>query len=389
MTIFDRHELRAYTAAGEALTVREGGTLTLDDSWTPHVQASLPVAPPADAAAMVPGQRIIIEQYQRFADISATADLTDLYAGTTTATLTTAWAGDTTADITAWMLATAWVSPPRAGTGRRHELTILSNTRTRDGYELDLESIESELVPLLWYAPLSAALTVAAGTLAELARALFAALAAAHFPFVAPSIHLEGTDIPLATTTHEVAVGESLWSVLQQQVTLSQARLYSAGESGLRLTAFPYTLPVTVTVAEAENLIDWNQATRRGAGVLVRFTENPADPAAERVFSSHAFPELNAPHETLQDLAYPFPGYTPGVFYSLITSPAVPYINRATAAAAQMVVTAVSGYHAAPGAAVDLQLPDDPALVGVVDAVTFDLSAPWRMGITVRSLESA
>lgn len=390
--IIDQHELRVRSGTTELEPLENAGTITVDRGWSPHVQGTLTVRAPDTLSVTSPGSFLTIELTQRFGDFALTRDLTDLYSTLTTAALTTAYANGTSATLTALITAGSWVTPVRAATGRTFELVITARTRTRDEHSLTLASREALFQDWLWYdvnANLEGVpLTFTADTTWRyLERVLVGLRTESSYLDAAGTAATIGQLLDrarvsfISPTAHTLAAGEAPFEKLQQLLAETRQRLYSPGDGTTLLVDYPYTGPGEINLQAGVNLIDWEITDERFKPAMVRFTGTDSNPAARPIYSSHAFPELNRPHEQLYDAPHK-PILATGLVNG-ITAQVAPFIDLVGLDKSPVKLTTVNDYSVTAGSPISYTLPDEAEVNDTIDAITWQLGGRFEMDIWV------
>lgn len=392
--IRDEHEVRVFDEQGDQLTLvpDAAGSITADRGWSPHVQGTLTVRPPEFSIRTSPGAFIRIELTQRFGSFALTRDLTDMYGGLTTAALTAAYAGGTSATLTALITAGSWVTPVRPATGRTFELVITRRTETRDEHTIELASREAIFQDWLWYdvdANLEGVpLTFTADTTWRYLERLLVGfrtesiwLDLGNFPDVFGVLLDQATVGFIDPTTHTIDAGSTPFQGLQQLLTETRQRLYSPGDGTVRLVDYPYTAPGELTIEHGVNLVDWQITSERWKPAMVRFTGSASNPAARPIYSSHAFPELNRPHEQLYDAPHK-PILATGLVNG-ITAQVEPYIAQVGLDKSPVKLTTINDYSVMPGSPITYTLPDEAEATDTIDAITWQVGGRFEMDIWV------
>lgn len=387
MMIVDEHDLRVFSGDEELSPLSNAGTITADRGWSPHVQGRLSVAAPTDDALTAPGSVLTIELTQRFGSFALTRDLTDLYGGLTTAALTAAFGGGTTATITALITAGAWTTPPRAATGRQFELIVTKRTRSRGEHQLELASREVLFQDWLWYdvdANLEGEpLTFTADTVSRFIERILAAAGSAHFGAAAaiPVLLDQSSIVAITPTTHTIATGSGIFAAAEGFLAQARQRIYSPGDSSVRIVDYPFTSPGTITVTESVNLIDWEITDDRERHTLVRFTGTDLNPAAKPIYSSRAFPDLAPPPEVIIDAPHK-PLLVTGLI-SGVTAEVEPFMNRAGLDESPVKLVTINDYSVMPGSPITYTLPDSTTETDTIDAITWQLGGRFEMDVWI------
>lgn len=386
MTIRDRQEY-SLTIDGNALALLDQGTVTLDDSWAPYVQAKLTVLTPVDATILDSRDlpQVTLKLLQQFGDgLQFTSDLTTMFAGGTSASVTALWGGWATSAVT--NLIGAWNSTRIAATSLEANLYITAVTHHPDGTtDLSLASGEVTLQGV------RQTLRIAAtnGSIAEFFKVTIRDI----FPYLSSETLVAGDAdaiIPADSLAGIFGVppaswNSDHWSLLQGFATMADLRLWCHPDGIFRLTPRWESVPGTIAL---DSIIDAPETINReddswADGVIVEYLEDPTTPERPTV--------SDAGTTTATKVAV--------VNINVVTPLGGEYVDPAPAAIlARMLergrsieVTNVNRFNTAPNMAVTI---DEPALgwlpasTGVVDAVTFDLETK-QMRVTVRELQEA
>lgn len=386
MTIIDAQDY-TLTLGGTALTMLEQGSVTLDDSWAPFVQASgIYVVTPADPTVLDPRElpQVVLTLRQRFGDgIQFTSDLTTLFSGGTSATITALWAGLLTSALT--NLIGAWNGSRIAATSLVATLYVTRVLHKTDGTsELSLASREVSLQgmrEMLRLAPTT-------GSVAEFGKVTIRDI----FPYLSEETLVVGdvdAMIPADALAGIFGVPPTSWesdhwSLLENFTTIADLRLWCHPDGVFRLTPRWETVPGTVVldaVVDVEETIDRNDDTWAD-GVIVEYLEDPDFP--DRPILSSAVTGATKVAIVKMNLVTPLDGT-----YTDTTPDTI--LARMLERGRSLTVTHVNRFNTAPNMAVTIDQPALgwlPASTGVVDAVTFDLETK-QMRVTVRELQEA
>lgn len=388
--IVDQHELRVYSGSTELDPLENAGTLTADRGWSPFVQGRLTVRAPASDALTAPGTTIKLELTQRFGDSGLTRDLTDQWCapGRTLADLTTlvCGSGRTVANLTTEQITTpSWNSPVIAATGRTFTMVITDRTRTRDEHSLQLASLEALVQDWVWYKvtgyPMTFVdLTVEGDTTTSILNGILAAQQA-ETSYALPEIVRSATPVLLNQQTHTIANGQNTIGYLDPLNIASRHRIFSNGGDSIVHGNLDQADSYSITIAPASNLIDWEVTDQRSKPTIVRFTGSPDLPTSPAIYSSLAFPSLNAPHEAYIDSGHIYrdQGLVDGV-----TGAIAVYLNKRGIDESPLRLTTVNNYAVQPGSPITYTLEaGDPPVLNSVDAITWQLGGRWEMDIWV------
>lgn len=387
MTTIDAQEF-TLTLDGTALTMLAQGTITLDDSWAPFVQASgISVVTPADSTVLDPRElpQVVLTVRQRFGDgIQFTSDLTTLFAGGTSATITALWAGLLTSALT--NLIGSWNGTRIAATSLEAALYITKAVHRDDGTtELELAGGEHlpqqlrssfRLVPVI---PLGAPVEWGVVTIRDVFPYMIpGTLVMGELDAVIPTASLAGIfGVPPATWEQDQ------WSSMQGFATQADLRLWCGPDGVYRLTPRWESVPGTVVlddVISASETIDRNDDSWAD-GVIVEYEPNPDLPDMPSVVGAGSSSTKVAVVKL--NIVTPFDGVYEG------GSAAPGILARMIERGRSLEITHVNRFDTAPNMAVTIDQPALgwlPASTGVVDAVTFDLETK-RMRVTVRELQ--
>ena len=380
--MIDSHSVIVETAAGVDLgPVPSAGTLTIDLGWSPHVQATLTLAPSETALALAASDRLVVHLLQRTGTISFLSDLQYLIsAGNTAAANTFLATGTTTAVFDNLIAAGNYNDPPLAATSRRFDLIISDAPRlTRDGVQLTLASDEHEFDGILWFWPTP--LTITERSPAGMLGEAFAALEAAHIDWTAPTIYDIG--LPLEHPGDPIVI-ESTGSVFTEiinRISYLRHRLYSPGDGTLLLSTYPWPTSddLEVELTHGYNLIDWEIAKQGDERYLVSFI-SPSNPAERELYmeTSPGTEEYLPPPRTLISLdLLPLIDPPAGeIILPIVLNPADPFIARQRNISSPSTFTAISNYTARAGENAVIDIPEfDFFTPQTIQSVQFQLGS--------------
>jgi len=347
----------------------ESGRVTLDESWSPYVQADLTIPLPVDPAVLAaldprrPGARVRLTLTQRFGSGAPIAALSAAWAGMTLADVSALYAGQTLAAISEDYGRPYNASGTRPSTTRRLNLGLRAARRRRETGLLDLELASDEAL-LQDYA--RAATTSQQPDFPTVRSAVDMALAAI------------GATLTPTTLTGPVEAdalfwepGVSAWDYVRPIVEAAGLRLYCDERRRWHLVeplaATEGTLELdeaTLTSHDSELLRDggWYDAMV----VTYRWTDGTGTEQVRHDVA--ALPDWTRCGHVEHERPYPGPGA------------AAALLARARARGRTDAAAAVSSYDVTPGQALDID--------GDIDATGLVTRVEWSMSddeMTVRS----
>lgn len=362
---------RAEAGGVEVATV--GGRISLDESWSPYVQADLTIpragALPAGLDPRVAGARVRVRLSRRGGSSWTLAEQTGLYGSGNVAAATAVGGGDPLSATTA-LLSTPFEAPRAAARFVDLDLAVL-RARTRwSAAQIEIEAASDEAL-----AQLDARVDVnAAGPFgADIATIVNMVLEpigrvdafASHNPI----------EDPFALRWEP---GQTRWDVVSPLVDQAGLRLFCDEarvwhlQDPLAAGTESWTIAPgdVVDVEDDLTLID----DVAGDSVLVRYTWRDSAGATLTRFDAARATGKRAVVVLEREQVYPGDGAAAAAQV------------RTTARERQLTITAVSDPAVLPGTAVTATLPDTTIVTGVVAAVTFDLNTD-RMRVRIRDLE--
>ena len=388
-------------------------SITMDESWSPYVQASLKTVLNSNTLADLDprnGGRIKVYVSQSYGASDKLSSLSTTYGGLTIAAVTTAWTGKTVADLSAWyfapynpsgsnklsrlsslyggqtitQLTTAWTGlflyqlsemyfrsyPDGINNNfeRGFDLTIRSRkVNVVDGtVELELASDEAllqdyALVSSLNYSPSSLQLR-------QIIKQVLARIGA----YLAPG----ATDATVTASAALWAPGQDAWDYLISLVQQAKLRLYCDEQRMFHLVDDTFTQP---GLAEL-----WSVGTIKGTDDSIDLN---ADEWYDAVVIKYTWVNDAGATVNTYDTAYK-PGYTKVKLFEFTTNypgagAAQRILNRAIARGRQLDVTTVSNYAVQPSMATDIYITGQPTEHVYIKAVSWNYPAD-EMTITTR-----
>lgn len=362
--MIDSHDVIVETPGGIDLgPISSAGTLTIDLGWSPHVQATLTLAPNENALALAASDRLIVHLLQRTGTISFLSDLDYLIAGGDTTDFDTLLAtGTTTAVVDDLITAGNYNSPPLAATSRRFDLIVTDAPRlTPDGVVLSLGSDEHEFDSILWFWPTP--LTITERTPAGMLAQAFAALEAEHVDWTAPTVFDIGLQLEYPEEPIVIERAGAVFDEIIRRIAYLRHRVYSPGDGTLLIRRYPWTTSdeLEVEVTQGYNLIDWDIPVGSDERYLVSFI-SPADPAERELYMevTPGSEEFLPPPRTLVSLDL-LPIVDPplgDLVLPVVQNPAEPFITRQRTQSSPRTLRAISNYTARAGETVVIDIPE-------------------------------
>lgn len=176
-------------------------------------------------------------------------------------------------------------------------------------------------------------------------------------------------------------LGTSAWDYLEPLLAATKLRLFQDEARAWHLVDETYTVPGTVRVAVAENLIDGNDEidlTSNDApwfNTLCLVWDDPKRDDKIYEVATAGYPQRTR----FIEMNRPYPGHDAAADYIL---------QRALRRGYTVAPSAPADYTVTPGQAVQIVMPDLPPLTGIVSAVTWRLDDD-QMTITARDLSEA
>lgn len=338
MTTIDTDEWTAHVGATALAII--SGTVTIDDTWSPYVQAHLTVATPSDPSVLDPR-----------GDVRVTVDLTG------------------------------------RSTSRSMNLGARTRRNRTDGTtELDLASDEALLqdLKLISDGERTDDQSTVAGLIGHVFTSVLAGTASLHHFALTGTI----TDAPLVVSPQTQDAGSSYWDYFTPFLQQANRRLYCDEHGVFHLVTHDAAAAGTVVltaanVTEAADVIE-RDSDLWADSVVVEY-ELPSGSASIMRFSWYG------PASPSKTLHLKMPGRAPFDQFSDtvdIEAPARNIYNRLARRGRVAPVDAIANYSATPGQAASITTPLGPALAGTVQAIT------WRypdaeMTVTTRNLDES
>lgn len=352
------------------------GTLTMDEGWSPYVQADVTAVLAPGAVAVDPRSadvRAVLTLTVEYGDSDTLADLTVRYPGTL-ADVTRALTGKTLAELTRGSYVPFVAGAYRETVVRRFNLGVREIERDLSAREMTLRLASDEalvqddaLIEGKPYAMNVQSLRQAVNTV--LARKGWA-------------LTTDETDdyrLEAASTTWDP--GQSGWDFLEPLVQPSGLRLWCDEARVWHLSRSETAERADLSVVEGVNMTEARDKISRDddwySAVLITYewTEQVGDERVDRIrYDAARLPGPTRVMALNYRTAYPGPGAAAAV------------LARARTRGRALPVTAISDYSATPGNTVRLKAPQTAAQRAILASVRFDLFE-HEMQITSRDLQ--
>lgn len=349
-------------------------TVTMDEAWSPYIQASItvPITDPAIFDIIDPRNNVHVHLVleQTFGASEKVSKLTTLYTGGTLAALTTAY---TTKYL--FQLSVLWFTPwnsfgVRGATRKDFQLGLRSRSINHEGGTIEL-TLASDEALMQDYA-LTGGIDYAPGYL-SVRSAISEALGRIGLYLQAGSAD--------ATITADAATwtpGQSMYDYISPLVQAGGLRFYADEKGAFWLRNDTYIAPgsanltYTGTIKAADDEItrdgdDWCDA------VVIKYTWVDSAGATQVRYDSATQPTFSKVKSLEYDRVYPGAGAAARV------------LTRALSKGRQQTATAVSDYSIVPSQPLSMVLPNTLTQTGYVAAVTWSLPAD-DMQVTSRGL---
>lgn len=364
----------------------ERATVTLDESWSPFVRASITCPIPAtDALDKIDPrstgapdyqqpQRVQLTMTQTDTDSKTVAYVTATWSAGTAATFTTLFAGQTVAYLTD-LWGDAYNPVVNPGLTQSRELDLMLRTREIDWLAgtmtLDCASDEMLLQDLARYDVSTSDQRPPNTTSLRM--------------LVQWVLNLIGTSLAPSSVDDAVIdsaaviwnLGESAWSFLDAFVRTNALRLYCnelrQWQLGPPVTGASGTLPLSSVTSLRDVLSREDSAYGNGAVVVYEWTDTLG--ARQRQYQFAFVPGTPAPKIVTQKFTTPNP--------NLAAAPASALLTRSVTRGRDVQIEALSDYRADPGQAVILTTPVTAVAGTMVSAVTWRFPED-RMDISTR-----
>ncbi|WP_025159368.1 hypothetical protein [Leifsonia aquatica] len=375
MTTIDQHTFSASVNVTGGTLAPESARITLDEGWSPYIQAEVTCAAPAGAVLerIDPREDVRASLVLRrdFGGSDPASVLSAQFAGKKASAVTTAWAGLHARDVTAAHFYPWNDFGVRLPTTRTMNLSVRSRRRGhRDGtLVLTLASDEAllqdyKLVDTQPYTPtLSSVRAVVQAVLGRIGRALVPGTA-------------DGTIDAAASIWKPGVSGWDYLAPLVQQAALrlwcDEFGLFHLDAGAVATATGSLALSYTGTVTAAEDSIDRDTDDWYDA-VIITYSWTDALGVQQTAYDAATTPGYSRALALEYDTPYPGPGAAQAV------------LNRAIGRGRVLSPTAVSDYAATPGQPVTITLDDTPIQTGYVSSVVFEWPAD-EMTVKTRGL---
>lgn len=383
--VISRHSVTAQLNNGENVK-GISGSFTVDEGWSPYVQATLVCKTPASLVGVDPrgAARVLLRVGQTFGDSPKVSALTALFAGPAkrVSGVTAAWVGKSIAQITAMFFIPFNGFGIRASTRRFANLGLRRRSidRLADTVTLTLASDEALLqdYALVGGATFTPQIVSVEYPFVDLRSTVMSVL-----ELIGTMLHTSG---PIFTAnidpeTSKWSPGQSAWDYLAPLVQKAGGRLWCDEQRRWFLTQANLTTPGLVPLSYANTAVDIRDEINRDgdwcdAVVVIYKWSVPLNGGGVQQFVQYDTAAISSPTRvrtfTYEDTI--FPG----------TGAAQQILTRALSLGRSLEVSALSDYTLSPGQATTVTtLPGDVTAV-VVTAVTFNWPAN-EMSIKTRT----
>ncbi|MDJ0336441.1 hypothetical protein QMG83_14535 [Salinibacterium sp. G-O1] len=320
-----RHTITAETSTGVWLTIKRA-TITLDEGWTPYVQANLVCSVPADYATIDPtaGHRI-----------SITVTHTD--------------------EAGALITEKVW------------DLVLRTRKVDRVNAEMTVTAESDECLLQDYGQRGTTVITFTTGTVQ--------AFVSARTADAIPTRTITTAGSHTLAVPYPWAPGTTVWEIIEGPIKTAGLRLWSEGGQAFRLDVAPVSVAGTISLSDTENVKladdDISRDGSNGSGfancvvIEYKWTDTSVTPNVQRVDYDSAG-GTTTPRKTLV------------VRYTDTKPPAsggaAALLARALTRGRNISVTAISDYTAAPGKTVNITLAGDAPITKVIKAVSWSWS---------------
>lgn len=401
MPIINRQSFTALLPNGS--TVKPiSGTITLDEAWTPYVQADITVALPASLSPfdprVTPVPRVVVTAVQEFTDSDAVSVFTAQFGGGTVAALTAAYGAGTIAAITAARNRPWKSGQSRRGPVRVFDLGIRSRTITPDNtLTISLASDEAILQDIAPVAgpPVNDEGPIGSGRI-EGGSLGFVVTTILESIFTSPNIALITADANLTAfvdgpyspgfPTSGIAwpAGVTAWDFLDTFVQIAGARLWCDESRVWHVTVAPDNTSDSIAIAASDNLTDFaDEVSRDGEwfdAVVIRYKWTKTNGAPGIGYDNAILTpgDWSKTYVVDRDL-----GTQSNSFYPPAGAAAL-LLSQVGALGRRIDLTAVNDFAASPGAALTATLPGG-TLTGRLASVAWSLETR-EMRVTTRNM---
>lgn len=346
--------------------------VTLDEGWSPYVQAELECALPADVESIDPrsgAPRVRLRLWQRFGESDPIS------------VLSAAWAGLTLADLTA-ALAGTFLSGLSATYGRPYNAFGMRPSTSRL-LDLSLRARETDHAAASMHLGLSSDEGMAqdyalvATSPASPGSTSVRAICSWALAYIGAALTAGTVDGEVEAEAVSWAPGQSLWDYLYPLVNAAGLRLWCDEHRDWHLgtpedgTAGGLVLSAEQSVTRADQTID--RDGRWCDAVVVKYQWTDGSNVQHTVYDTATTPGYTKTKTVTYGRPYPGPGA------------AAALLAREQGRGRELGMDAVSDYRAAPGQALTATLPDIPIQTGIVSSVTWRLPDD-EMTVTSRAL---
>ncbi len=362
MTTISQHSLTARAVLADGILSPKAAGVTLDESWSPYVQARLTIAKPADALLeqidpRTAAVRVILAAKQHYGDFVPVSELTALYGGSVAA-LTAALGGQSLLSLTAQFYQ-PWNSfGIRSAATRFFDLLVRDRTIDHETAEvvLELASDEARLQDYALVAtvpfnpPTTSVRDLVEMVLARVGSYLDAGAA-------------DGTVADLSTTW---LPGVSAWDYLAPLVQQAGLRLWCDESrifhltTGQEVPAHHVQLSYLETVTRGTDTVSLERDEWCDAVVITYLWTDDAG-VQQRRYDTAQLPGFSKVRSLTYQTPYPGPGAAQQV------------LNRAQGKGRQQRVDAISDYAVSPGDSASIAFPGTSIQSGAVTSVTWSL----------------
>lgn len=362
MTTIDQHTIFAQLDVPGGLLAPTAAQITMDESWSPFVQAQITCAMPAEALRELVDPRndvrLTLRVRQAFNEPGSLADLSTLWAGKRLADADGVAGGPTLAAISAWKVAAWNTFGVRPTTSRAFNLSARSRVyRHKDG-TVTITATSDEAL-LQDHALLgNTIIRPAAATVRELTSYVLARIGA---------VLLDGdADAPLLATAAYWSPGTSAWDFLEPILQQAGLRLWCDGRRSWRLAEKISTVKGSTVLSYLNTVTDGEDTIDRDAGEWF-----------DAVQITYSWTDAWGMQQTAYDWAST-PGYSKVLSLEYTDTPypgsgaAQLVLDRALGRGRVLTITAVSDYSVEPSSPVSMTLPNTPLQTGAVASVVWN-----------------
>jgi len=361
MAVYDQHDLTARVNVTGGLLDVKSATVTMDEAWSPYVQATLTCAAPAGSVLerIDPRKQTLRGQvvlHRRFGGSDPASVLSTAWAGKRARDVTTLLAGKRARDVTADHFYPWNDFGVRASQYRAFNLSVRSRQRGHKDGEIVLALASDEallqdygLVDITPYAPsLSSIRTVVGSVLTRIGRALAPGTA-------------DGVIDPAAS---KWMPGVKAWDYLAPIVQSAQLRLWCDENGIFHLSTATEVQPGNLVLSQGGSIVDATDTIDRDGddwydSVVIVYQWTDAAGVTQTAYDIASTPGYSKTLTLTYEQPYPGPGAAQGV------------LNRALGRGRSLGPTVVSDYTATPGQPVVVNLDDTPTQTGYLSSVAW------------------